>query len=113
MRIEDIDQNFLVNAQFDTSDLAFYDILEAPFQINGLMLPQDKSDKFKRIPTELAQQVNEGVLYLHACTAGGRIRFKTNASKIAIFVKMGLVGKMSHFPLTGSSGFDLYVDRCF
>ena len=27
---------------------------------------------------------------VHACTAGGRIRFKTNASKIAIFVKMGL-----------------------
>jgi len=113
MRIEDVDQNFLVNAQFDTSDLAFYDILEAPFQINGLMLPQDKADKFKRIPTELARQVNEGVLYLHACTAGGRIRFKTNAAKIAIFVKMGLVGKMSHFPLTGSAGFDLYVDNCY
>lgn len=113
MRIEDIDPNFRVNVQFDTTDLAFYDILDAPFQVYGLMPPKEKGDKFKRLPTEIAQQVNPGVANLHANTAGGRIRFRTNAAQIAIFVKMSGIGKMPHFALTGSAGFDLFINNCY
>jgi len=113
MRMEDVDQNFLVGAQFDTTDLAIYNILEVPFQIHGLLRPQGEGDKFRRLPTEVAQQVNEGVFWLNTHTAGGRVRFKTNASKIAIFVKMGEIGKLPHNPLIETAGFDLYRDNRF
>jgi hypothetical protein len=49
------------------------------------------------------------VHHLHANTAGGRVRFVTDSPYIAISAKFGSVGRMNHFPLTGSAGFDLYT----
>ncbi len=41
---------------------------------------------------------------------GGRVRFKTDSPFIALSVKM-YAGQMSHCALTGSSGFDLYINE--
>ena len=43
-------------------------------------------------------------------TAGGRLRFSTDSSCIAIFVKQPGSGHMAHMSLLGSSGFDLYEE---
>lgn len=104
--ISEIDSNFNVKAQVCRDGMSFYNIDEAPFKIYGIFR---EGEKYRRIPEELAKAVSEGVHYLHANTAGGRVRFKTDSSKVTIIAKMGDVGKMSHFALTGSSGFDLYV----
>ncbi len=113
MDISKIDTNFVVNASFDTSALDIYDILEKPFSIHGLMLPKDKNDVFKRLPLEVAQEVSDKVAALHAHTSGGRVRFKTNSSSVAIFAKMRGIGRMPHFAFTGSAGFDMYVNGRF
>lgn len=45
---------------------------------------------------------------LHSNTAGGRVRFVTDSAYVAIAAKMENIGKMPHFALTGSAGFDMY-----
>jgi lysophospholipase L1-like esterase len=65
------------------------------------------------LPEDVAKRVSEGVYRLHANTAGGRVRFKTDSPYVAINVKMGSIGKMPHFAITGSAGFDLYTDNSY
>ena len=100
------DSNFKVESNINESDIRFYDVKQAPFRIYGVFYD---SGKFRRIPENVAKTVSAGVYGLHANTAGGRVRFKTDSSYIAINVKMPNIGKMPHFALTGSAGFDLYV----
>jgi hypothetical protein len=101
-----LDKNFKVDTKIVRQDIVFYNVLETPFEINGVFY---ENGKFRRMPEKVAKSVSEGVYALHTNTAGGRVRFKTDSSYIAINTKMGIVGKMSHFALTGSAGFDLYV----
>lgn len=101
-----IDSNFKVESQIKESDIRFYDVNQSPFRIYGVFY---ESGKFRRLPENVAKTVNTGVYGLHANTAGGRVRFKTNSPYIAINAKMPCIGKMPHFALTGSAGFDLYI----
>ncbi len=109
MRIEDIDRNFLVSAELSCDDISIYNVCETPFKIYGLIKPDEENDRFRRMPEAVAKSVNDGVFRLHANTAGGRVRFRTNADYIAINAKMpsDKIGRMGHFPLAGSAGFDL------
>lgn len=104
--ISKIDKNFKVETKLDIEDIKFYDVLEEPFKVYGVFY---ENGKFRRLPEEVAKTVNDGVYGLHAHTAGGRVRFKTDSSYIAINAKMPSVGKMPHFAVSGSAGFDLYV----
>lgn len=101
-----IDSNFKVNTQIEIKDIRFYDICQPPFKIYGVFR---ESGKFRRIPESVAKSVNDGVYSLHANTAGGRVRFTTDSPYVAIHAVMPEIGKMPHFALTGSAGFDLYV----
>lgn len=102
--IDQIDKNFEVKTVIEDV-LNFFNSLDTPFRIHGL-LSTEKG--FMRMPTETAMAVNEGVAGLFRNTAGGRLRFCTNSSKVAIRAKMANIGKMPHFALSGSAGFDLY-----
>ncbi len=110
MRIDELDKNFAVNLNLSKKDVKVYDVCDAPFSLHGLIAPKDKNDRFRRMPEEVAKSVSEGVYALHANTAGGRVRFKTDSDYIAIVAEMpaNKIGKMPHFALTGSAGFDLY-----
>lgn len=108
--ISKVDKNFSVNTKIEKDDIEFLSADSECFEIFGVFR---EKGKYRRIPEEVAKKVSEGVLRLHANTAGGRIRFVTDSPYVAINVKMGDVGKMPHFALTGSSGFDLYVDNKF
>lgn len=101
-----IDSNFKVETQIKEPDVRFYNVLQVPFRVYGVFY---ESGKFRRIPEHIAKTVSDGVYRIHASTAGGRVRFKTNSSYIAIHAKMPGIGKMPHFALTGSAGFDLYI----
>lgn len=100
------DKNFIVKTTIEKDDICFYDAEEKPFSIHGIFR---EGDRFRRIPEKLAKETSDGVYILHANTAGGRVRFITNSKYVAINVEMGDVGKMPHFALTGSVGFDMYV----
>lgn len=104
--ISEIDKNFSIKTSIEKEDIRFYDVKEKPFKVHGVFY---ENGKFRRLPEEVAKNVNEGVYALHANTAGGRVRFRTDSPYVAIHAEMPYIGKMPHFALTGSAGFDLYI----
>ena len=107
MDIAKLDKNFKIETEINKPDIAFYDAWIAPFEIDGVFYADGK---YRRIPEPVAKTVNPTVYALHANTAGGRVRFRTDSPYVAISAKMPDIGKMSHFALCGSAGFDLYVN---
>ena len=101
-----MDVNFKIDTNIDKSDIRFYSALQEPFSIHGLLY---ENGKFRRMPEAVAKSVSPGVQYFYCKTSGGRVRFKTNSQYVAIFAKMTNIIKTSHFAMTGSAGFDLYV----
>lgn len=110
--IAKIDKNFVVEKNFEKDGLVYYNALSEPFKIYGLMY---ENNRFVRIPQAVADTVSEGVMRLTKSTAGGRVRFKTNSKTIAIKAEMDNLGRMPHFTLCGSAGFDVYEGQkyCF
>lgn len=109
MEIAKIDQNFQLKNCRERQDLVFYDAAATPFQIYGLY-GNARDIGYRRMPEDVAGAVSAGVKELSTCTAGGRLRFSTDSSCIAVFVKEPGSGHMAHMPLLGSSGFDLYEE---
>lgn len=110
MKIDQIDKNFKVDITIDRKGLCFYDPMEAPFEINGIYY---EDGRFRRLPEAVARATNEGVLGLHANTAGGRLRFRTDSVKFAVSCRLDHIMKADHMPICGSAGFDLYVDGIY
>ncbi len=106
---QELDKNLVVAETVEAEGLRLYDVRKPPFQIYGLYDPKNQPE-FKRMPTEVAAEVNSGVKNLHRHTAGGRVRFSTDSPYIVIKALMPAVSHYPHMPLTGSSGFDLYTD---
>ena len=105
--MESIDKNFEVKTNIGRDDLCFRDAEAEPFRIYGLIRDEDM---FCRMPIHSAKKVSEGVCHITPHTAGGRVRFITDSSYVAISAKLQHTGRMPHFALTGSAGFDLYTD---
>ncbi len=110
-KIEKIDKNFAVATDSTNSATVKYDVTKPPFSIHGVFAPTEQDAQFYRLPSAVATTVSPGVTSLSKHSAGGRIRFRTNSKYIAIEAKYGEIGRMPHFPLTGSAGFDLYADN--
>ncbi len=108
--LESIDKNFKVERKVEREGLKFYDIEQEPFEIYGVYRD---GEKFRRMPEEVAKSTkNDGVIALHANTAGGRVRFSTDSPYVAIRVKYGTILRdNSNFGLTGAAGFDIYVNE--
>lgn len=104
--IADIDANFKIDPNVAREGLVFRNIQDAPFEVNGLVF---ENGRYRRFPEAVAKTVSDGVYALHDCTAGGRVRFKTDSPYIAIYAKYASVIEMPHFALTGSAGFDMYI----
>lgn len=102
-----VDKNLSATGTIQCENLQFYNVKEPPFAVYGL-LPCSQGEPFRRIPSELAKQVNNGVWRLYKNTSGGRVRFRTDSDKIAIRAFMPDKCLMPHMPFIGSSGFDLY-----
>ena len=106
--ISKIDSNFNIESQIYREGIRFFKIDEKPFEIYGIFR---ENGKYRRMPESVAKKVSDGVYALHANTAGGRVRFITNSRYIAIHTIMGEMTKAPHMALTGSIGFDLYIDN--
>ncbi len=103
--ISKIDKNFKIESTVERAGVEFFNIDEAPFKIYGVYR---ENGIYRRMPEEVAKSVSEGVYGLHWHTAGGRVRFVTDSKFISINASLNNLGKMPHFPLTGSIGFDMY-----
>lgn len=87
--------------------ICWYDPTEAPFQIHGLLWD---GDGFKRMDSDVAKAVSGEVCGLHRNTSGGRLTFETDSPYIAIYAECGDVSPAT-MPLTGYTGFDLYLEQ--
>lgn len=106
---EHVDKNLRVENKVGETDVCFYDVREAPFDVYGLYNYREELP-FKRLPDEIAKNTNSGVAGLYTNTAGGRVRFATDSPYIAIKAEMPQISHMPHMPLISSAGFDLYLD---
>lgn len=103
--ITSLDPNFCVPAELDRADIRWRDACERPFSLHGVYR---EDGLLRRMPEAVAREVSAGVLALHTHTAGGRLRFTTDSPYIAIHALLPGIGRMPHFALSGSAGFDLY-----
>jgi len=108
VKISQIDRNFAVQTSLNIEHIKFHNIKEEPFSVYGVFF---ENGKYRRLPEQVAKTVSQGVYDLHTHTAGGRVKFITNSPFVAISVVMPTIGKMPHFALSGSAGFDLYVGK--
>ncbi|MBE7084280.1 MAG: hypothetical protein E7373_06755 [Clostridiales bacterium] len=108
MDLRKIDSNF-VNATVSRDDVIWYDAKKTPFSLHGIYF--DKSEeRFRRMPHDIALQINEYVDYLSAMTAGGRLRFITDSPFVAIKC---VLGPETQSTSAASSGFAVYKDQSF
>lgn len=108
-KIQKIDPNLADKKIADKPNVQWYDIRKAPFTIYGLHDPQNEPF-FTRMPRPVAKSVSHDVEELSAHTSGGRVRFSTDSPYIALRASMSEINHMNHMALTGSTGFDLYLD---
>ena len=90
----------------DVNGMVWFDATAAPFALYGFY----STDPYTRMPPEIAEKVNPGVKRNNYHTAGGRVRFSTDSTRVGVRVAMPYVTKFCHMPITGSSSFDLYLD---
>lgn len=107
--IQHVDKNFTVEKNVCSNGLIFNDVKEAPFEVYGLYDYKNQA-QFKRMPDEVAKNVNDGVAALYTNTSGGRIRFSTNSDVIVLKAEVANVTRVSHLSVTGACGFDIYED---
>ena len=105
--ITKIDPNFKSpDADFENTET--YNAMSEPFEIKGVYFD---GEKFVRMPKEIAKDVNESVAVLYSNTSGGRIRFRTDSTKITLTALVPSICKFAHMPKSGSSCFDLYAEN--
>ncbi len=107
-----VDPNLVTADRIEISDMDFYDIMEAPFEICGVYYSQEDG-KFARMPKDKALKISDGVDFLRTHTSGGRIRFKCNSDEYAIITKQPYHHPSQICTSVLSSGFDIYVDGVY
>ena len=105
MKIEQIDANFAVKSVDNGSKKDYYRIPDDKFALFGLKYSDE--DGFYRVPKEVAEKTNPGVVSLRKNTSGGRLCFSTDSDYFSMTAKYGYLWDSSHIPLSGSSGFSL------
>ena len=107
MNIAKIDKNLAVQTSINKSDIVFIDSKEAPIKTYGVYFD---GARFRRVPEDVAAATSPGVKDLSVCTAGGRVRFVTTSSYVALKCRFTEVRQMPHMAFVGIHGFDLYAD---
>ena len=110
LSMADIDSNFRTEADRAKDGLVFHSLPSAPFSLHGVFY---EDGAFHRMPHAVARAISPRLEALHFHTAGGRVRFVTDSTTVAVRVAYGALGKMPHFALTGSIGLDLYADGAY
>jgi len=90
-------------------DMRFYDVRRTPeMRIYGLMDAKD-GKRFCRIPEEVAEKANSGVVIQNYKTASGRVRFVTTSDHIALKTYVGIANRTLNMSPLGEGSYDVYV----
>lgn len=88
--------------------MKFYSVTDAPIKIYGLAVKDGENRKFYKLSEEMLEKM-PGYDYLGRRTAGGRVRFVTDASTMVIRMTLACTKEDINIPLSGSAGADVYL----
>lgn len=101
----------LVHAQLaDSPDALRIAFPDARLTVSGLAWFGEDTPALRRLPERLKDTFRAPVWSLAQQPSGGRIRFRTDSTKIAIVAQNPDASTMHHMTTIGQSGFDLYVN---
>ena len=93
----------------DMEGLDIYGLDSEPLELFGFHW-RKKGEQCRRFPLDMDLEFSQGVKMLSWCTAGGHLRFRSNATEIKLHAIVE-GGRMPHMAFVGSRGFDLYVGQ--
>ena len=113
MNLSEIDKSMAFRV-IDRSDVEWYSALQTPFSLHGVNYSEDEHC-YRRMNKEIAhdKELSESIPYLSRCTAGGRLRFKTNSPYVALRCAVPNIDIIATMSLVASMGFTMYVDGSF
>ena len=79
-------------------------------EVNGLWWFREDAPVLRRLPARLKDTFRAPVWGLAQSPSGGRIRFRTDSTRLAIIARNPDASAMHHMTSVGQNGFDLYVD---
>jgi len=94
----------------DEQGFIYLDVKNPPFALGGLADPKDNNNEYYRLDASKREIYSDANRALAECTAGGTIRFITDADEISLRIhnRASIVG-MHHFCDRGVYGIDAYV----
>ena len=105
MKIQSIDKNFMTQSE-SIDGLKYYTLPCVPFDLYGVFY-EEKTKRFVRLDSKIAEKTSKSVGELNPLTSGGRVRFATESGKISITVKYKDKTAFPHMTSIGTSGFVL------
>ena len=80
------------------------------FTVNGLAWWNETRPKLQRFPDRMKERLPESVWGLSLSPSGGRIRFATDASSLALRLHYPRLNHMNNMPRVGQLGVDVWVN---
>ncbi len=94
----------------DDDGFIYLNVTESPFVIGGIPHPDKNCGEFYRLDASKKDIYSNSNRILADCTAGGCIRFATDADQISLKIKLrSAITGMHHFCDRGVFGIDAYV----
>lgn len=100
--VEQIESSFIMSEE---NDLIYISPYEQHFVISGFEDPK------QLVRLSNADEVSKKVASNADSTAGGRVMFCTNSNRLSVKVELKDNNQFKHFPLTNTSGCDIYVGK--
>lgn len=85
------------------SSPVYVDVKKEPISLHGFCKP------FRRVPESVANATSEGVAYLSAVSAGGRIRFRTDSDYIVMHAELNECSFAENSSPIACTSFDVYL----
>ncbi|MBV8880430.1 MAG: SGNH/GDSL hydrolase family protein [Planctomycetaceae bacterium] len=83
---------------------------DARLSVSGLPCFEEDKPVLRRLPARLKETLPVAVWNLAQHPSGGRLRFRTDSSRVGVLAANPNTGTMHHMTTIGQSGLDLYVD---
>src|ERR1700728_1322860 len=100
-------------AQTPDAQLRWLPVTSAEFAVDGLPWFAENKGELVRLPLSLEKVVRPPVWNLAKSPSGGRIRFRTDASSVAIRLEYPSRPDMANMHAFGQTGVDLYADGVY
>jgi lysophospholipase L1-like esterase len=95
------------------ASLRWIQLPSSPVEVNGLPWYGENGGELFRLPVRLKDTFRKPVWDLAQSPSGGRIRFRTNSSTLAIRLEYPKPPNMANMHAFGQTGVDLYIDGVY